>query len=307
MRTEHLEYLIEIAKTKSISHASKRLYVSHQGLSSAISLLEKELDVALLKRTYSGVELTEAGEKYVHWATRFLDELKDLRKETSAVKKSSLEKRLCTVNIYAAPLFFPYIIPRTVSEFKSTNPDVKLCLKEMDSLEIIEQLSEEYADIGLVSFINNNIKNIKEILKKKNLVLEKLFLTNVMVVAGKKSPLGSKKSISIKELLQCQLVVNNRLKSLINYLETYSDLYGEPQITLESDNFFTNTKTSAQGLMVNLTSEYNYKKNPQHFPDDISCIPISDDIKYYVGIITNKKKGASPAYNDFLNILKTHY
>ncbi len=61
MRSEQLEYLIEISKNKSMNATSQKLHISPQALSIAMKTLEKELNMLLLDRTKQGVELTENG------------------------------------------------------------------------------------------------------------------------------------------------------------------------------------------------------------------------------------------------------
>ena len=61
MKTEHLDYLLEVIKCRSINKASKKLHLNHQYLSQIISAVEEECGVKLVERTRLGIELTEAG------------------------------------------------------------------------------------------------------------------------------------------------------------------------------------------------------------------------------------------------------
>ena len=54
MRTEYLNYLVEISKHKSMNLASQKLHISPQALSAAIKGLENELQIKLLDRTTTG-------------------------------------------------------------------------------------------------------------------------------------------------------------------------------------------------------------------------------------------------------------
>src|SRR5690625_6833843 len=65
MNLHSLRYFIEVAKTKSFTEASKRLFISQPGISQQIYLLEKQLGITLLHRTTRKVELTEEG-KYLY-------------------------------------------------------------------------------------------------------------------------------------------------------------------------------------------------------------------------------------------------
>lgn len=62
-----IEYFLKVAETMNISRAAEQLHISHQGLSKQIRLLEQELGTALLERSISGIQLTEAGKKLNEW------------------------------------------------------------------------------------------------------------------------------------------------------------------------------------------------------------------------------------------------
>ena len=66
MYLEQLRYFTEVIETKSMNRAAQNLYLSQSTLSTAISSLENELGVKLLKRSNQGVIATEIGEKLCH-------------------------------------------------------------------------------------------------------------------------------------------------------------------------------------------------------------------------------------------------
>lgn len=61
MRTEYLEYLLEVARTKSISAAAKKLFIGQTTLSAIINSVENELNVKIFQRTHRGVALRPMG------------------------------------------------------------------------------------------------------------------------------------------------------------------------------------------------------------------------------------------------------
>ena len=65
MRLEQLEILIEVANTHSMQKACENLHTSIQNISKSIKQLERELDVALVRRSKEGVFLTADG-KFVY-------------------------------------------------------------------------------------------------------------------------------------------------------------------------------------------------------------------------------------------------
>ena len=65
METKLIEYILTIAKYKSVSRAAEELYVTQSALNQQLLKLEKELGAPLFIRTRNHWELTEIGELYV--------------------------------------------------------------------------------------------------------------------------------------------------------------------------------------------------------------------------------------------------
>ncbi|MDR1603669.1 MAG: LysR family transcriptional regulator [Gracilibacteraceae bacterium] len=55
MQIEQLQYLVEVGKSKSISQAAGRIYVSPQSLGSAIRALERECQPTGFQRARDGI------------------------------------------------------------------------------------------------------------------------------------------------------------------------------------------------------------------------------------------------------------
>ncbi len=83
MRFESLTYFLGVAECGSFTEASKRLYVSQQGLSKSIQSLERELDCRLFDRHGIRIELTDAGRALIPLAQRCLEDKATLKAEMS--------------------------------------------------------------------------------------------------------------------------------------------------------------------------------------------------------------------------------
>ncbi len=68
----HLRAFSSVAEFRSISQASREIYLSQPAITQAIAKLEKELDVQLFDRRTDGMYLTEAGELFVDRVNRML-------------------------------------------------------------------------------------------------------------------------------------------------------------------------------------------------------------------------------------------
>jgi DNA-binding transcriptional LysR family regulator len=64
----HLRYFVAIAEEGGFTRASERLWVAQSGLSAQIRRLEAEMKLTLFVRHSRGVELTDAGEVFLHRA-----------------------------------------------------------------------------------------------------------------------------------------------------------------------------------------------------------------------------------------------
>ena len=94
MRSESLEYFLEIASCGSFTNAAKKLYVSQQGLSKAIKALEKDLGCRLFQREGSHLALSAAGRALVPFARRCLDDVEMLREAMEPFSQMSTPRLL---------------------------------------------------------------------------------------------------------------------------------------------------------------------------------------------------------------------
>ena len=75
MNLLHLKYVVEVYQTKSFTKAAENLYMGQPNLSRAIKELEQSLGITIFRRTSRGIEITEAGEEFVHYAKKILQEV----------------------------------------------------------------------------------------------------------------------------------------------------------------------------------------------------------------------------------------
>ena len=61
MKTEHLEYFVDLVNTQSMSKTAEKYYTSHQVVKKAITHLEDELNVPLIHTSNQGVTYSDAG------------------------------------------------------------------------------------------------------------------------------------------------------------------------------------------------------------------------------------------------------
>ena len=65
MEIQHLKYALEVERSKSISKAAEKLFVSQPFLSKAIRELEADIGIDIFNRTSRGVIPTKKGEDFL--------------------------------------------------------------------------------------------------------------------------------------------------------------------------------------------------------------------------------------------------
>ena len=68
MNTQHLQYIIEIERTRSISQAAENLFLGQPNLSRILRDMEESAGFAIFERTSKGVRPTERGALFLQHA-----------------------------------------------------------------------------------------------------------------------------------------------------------------------------------------------------------------------------------------------
>lgn len=78
MTIQQLQYVLEIARTGSVSQTARNLFLSQPNISNAVKNLEAELGVEIFRRTATGMALTAEGRRLVRRAGGIIQELNGL-------------------------------------------------------------------------------------------------------------------------------------------------------------------------------------------------------------------------------------
>src|SRR5215813_11175324 len=119
-----LRYLESLAETRHFGHAAEACAVSQPALSMQIKELEDELQISLVERRKTGIELTEQGEEIARRARTILASVRDLvdyAKQQEGVLSSVLK-------LGAIPSIAPYLLPAALPELQRHFPALNLQL-----------------------------------------------------------------------------------------------------------------------------------------------------------------------------------
>lgn len=208
MRTEYLEYLLHIAKTKSINTSAKALYISQQSLSKAIKALENELGTALLVRHHYGVELTEAGRLVTERAKIISDQVYKIDQELFPFVDKQVSSLQGDLRIGITYHLMNAILYTIIGSFSKGNPWVKLHTDHLGLWEVLQALQEGAIDVGVMGFWFRALEDEEEAFyaAKDGLIYEELYRSEMMVCVNKESPLASHKTLSPQILQPYHLI-----------------------------------------------------------------------------------------------------
>jgi LysR family transcriptional regulator, hydrogen peroxide-inducible genes activator len=142
-----LRYLEALAETLHFGRAAEACSVTQPALSMQIKELEDELQVSLVERRKSGIELTEQGEAIVRRGRTILASVRDLldfAKQRQRVLSGSLK-------LGAIPSIAPYLLPAALPELQRRFPELHLQLRETITETLVRELVSGDLDIILIA------------------------------------------------------------------------------------------------------------------------------------------------------------
>ena len=74
MTLQQLKYVIEVARSRSISKAAQNLFISQPSLSNALKELEKEMGITIFSRTNKGIMITTEGSEFLGYARQVVEQ-----------------------------------------------------------------------------------------------------------------------------------------------------------------------------------------------------------------------------------------
>jgi LysR family hydrogen peroxide-inducible transcriptional activator len=142
-----LEYIVAVEKHRHFGKAAEACHVTQPTLSMQIQKVEEEVGYPLFDRMKKPVMPTDKGQRFIAQAKVLLHEhakLIDLSKQQSG--ELSGELRLGVI-----PTIAPYLLPLFVENFSREYPQVQLIIDELKTETILQKLSEDSLDAGILA------------------------------------------------------------------------------------------------------------------------------------------------------------
>ena len=190
---QHFNVFKEVAETKNITLASKKLHMSQPSISLQIQNLENQYGARFFERTNKGVTLTREGEIFYTHVRSILNILKDAKEQICAISKD--QRRL--IFLGATLTIGEYILPNILALLYKTHPGVDFKVKIANTDSITQDILEKKMHIGLIE---------GPVPRYKELNVESFWEDELVVVIPYFHPWASRSSITLAELPLDRLV-----------------------------------------------------------------------------------------------------
>ena len=200
MNINVLKYYIELYKQKNLNKAAANLFITPQGLSKAMTNLEKELGLQLIKHGNKHIQFTDDGDFFYRKAIELWDAYTKMIVE---VQERSLSLS-SSITLGIADGISKYLGTDFWDEFNTKHENIHLNIIEAADKQIEQMVNDETIDIGISSCAFDDTL----------FTGEKLFSIPIHLLCAKGHPLYSKEKISLKDLEgQTLITLSDQYKS----------------------------------------------------------------------------------------------
>ena len=205
MNTQHLQYLIEIERMRSISQAAENLYIGQPNLSRILHEMEQDVGFAIFERTSRGVRPTERGADFLRHARSILREVDSI---------DALGPR------HSVPNRLRVCLPRSATQFDaaaeylttlSDSENFEVNVKECFARQALEMVANGEAEIGVIRFRSDYYDYFQEQTSAGNLSFQQLARFEYQLVLAKDHPLAPEKTVTQEMLFEYTEIAHGTL------------------------------------------------------------------------------------------------
>ena len=146
MNLRHIEIFHAVYVTRSVSGAARALNVSQPTVSKVLRHAESQLGFDLFHREKKKIFPTEKGELLFQKTQPIFENITELHNFAASLKSS----RLGHLRLATTPAFALAVVPQSVRQFSSQNPDISIQVETLHAPEITKALADNLIDLGVV-------------------------------------------------------------------------------------------------------------------------------------------------------------
>lgn len=285
-----IRYLLAVAEHKSFTRAADALCVSQPTLSQQIKHLEEALGIQLLDRSARVVQLTDAGQVYLHHARRALEELDAGKRAVSEV--ADLSRGFLRLGMTPVT---EYLTTTLLEEFGARFPGIHIRALEMSQDMIEAAVAENHIDVGIAFTHTPSVDAWSGKIEMQALFMEPLSLAvgESHVLAGQAKPVGTK-------VFETEpMVLLNANFALRRHFDLYCLERGiTPRVTLESNSLNMIVQAVSLGRLVTVLPTTIACTQPR-----LRAVPLQHELPHHtIALVCAKGAYRSPSCHAFVSL-----
>ena len=273
MNIRDFNVFITAAREKSLTNASKLLYMTPQGISKIIKNIEAETDCELLHRSGNHMELTVCGEHFLTYAEKAMNDYHIMRNELLRIK----QKEHGVVDLLSAFGILRLVTPECISDFRKQYPEIEFHYRECPDKQIERWFQSGEGNVAFsLAPCDEELYDVFE-----------LDSFPVKLLVNKHHPLSKKESVTIEDLRNEPLYIESREFKIHDLIvNKCKDAGFEPNIIFETSGFSLCHKMVRDNKGISVTVDFisDDMTNP-----DLVLLPFSDGVyEWKICMLTRK-------------------
>lgn len=145
MNVKDLKSFEEVYKEHSINRAAQKLFITPQGLSRNIRMLETELDTVLFERTTKGVRPTKSAQFLMEHADTLIQKFEEIKNGIHQLENEKILLRIgCACGVFNVLPF------QLIRKFVEEHPNIQVEWCEYSNEEVKKKLQESLIEYGFI-------------------------------------------------------------------------------------------------------------------------------------------------------------
>lgn len=205
MNTQHLQYIIEIERTRSISQAAENLFLGQPNLSRILRDMEESAGFAIFERTSKGVRPTERGALFLQHARSILREVESM---DALGPRNPVPNRLRVCIPRSAAVF------DAVAEYLARLPQqqsLNVIIRECHARQALQWLANGEAEVAVLRFRSEYRDYFSEQSAANGLELQILNRFRYQLLLHRSHPLARTASVTRADLAGFPEIVHSDL------------------------------------------------------------------------------------------------
>ncbi|UOK60994.1 LysR family transcriptional regulator [Paenibacillus sp. OVF10] len=291
MEIRQLKTFWTLASTCSFSQTAELLSYVPSTITMQIKSLEEELGVKLLDRLGKKVVLTDAGQQFLPYATKILNDV-----EEAKCISSQHGELAGTVVIGADEVLCAYLLPALFKRFRADYPGVRLLFRPLSGQELKSSLREGHADVVFV---------LDEPINSKDLQSEFLKDETFQMVVSPDHMLASRSALVIDDFHKQHFLLTEKNCSYRTYFDQSITKKGADALTeLEFHSVEAIKQCVVAGLGIALLPEMALKKELSD--GEVVALPWDlSNVSFSAQMLWHREKWISPSMAAFMEVAKS--